>query len=59
MDKKVIFAVMNDLMGCYDCPSQLCGIYSTKELAQEHINKYSKRDQEYFDIEEIYLDEER
>lgn len=34
-----------------------CGIFSSKEKAEEYIAKFSRSEQPYFDISEVTVDE--
>ena len=54
----MVVYVVNYEDGNYDGRGDFCGVFSTKEKAQEFINRYDKRDREGFDIGECVVDEE-
>lgn len=45
-----------EFMNAYYNP-EFCGIFSSKEKAEEYIAKFSQSEQQYFDINEVTVDE--
>ena len=60
-DKNTVHVLYNNAMDCYDCPSELVGVYSTREKAEEKRDKIIKNDyyacKKDYDIEEVEVDE--